>query len=112
MADTEGGKPAADPSQVRDDEARHRFELDVDGVTAYSVYKREPGIITFIHTVVPDALGGRGVGSALAKGALALVRARGEKVIPQCPFIHAYMKKHPETQDLLANLPSPRLRQT
>ena len=103
METTNTAKPPADPSQVHDDEARHRFELEVDGVTAYSVYKRETGIITFVHTVVPDALGGRGVGSALAKGALALVRAKGEKVIPQCPFIHAYMKKHPETQDLLAD---------
>ncbi len=103
MADIDGANPAVDPSQVRDDEARHRFELDVDGMTAYSVYSREPGIITFIHTVVPDVLGGRGVGSALAKGALALVRAKGWKVVPQCPFIHAYMKNHPETQDLLAD---------
>ncbi len=101
MTDACGDTPAFDPSQVRDDEARHRFELDVDGVTAYSVYTREPGVITFIHTVVPDALRGRGAGSALAHGALALVRAKGWKVIPQCPFIHAYMKKHPETQDLL-----------
>jgi predicted GNAT family acetyltransferase len=95
--------PKPDPGKVHDNPVRHRFELDIDGVTAFAEYKREPGKITFIHTVVPEQLGGRGVGTALVVGALAQVRASGEKVIPQCPFFHAYMKKHPETQDLLAD---------
>lgn len=88
-------------SNVRDNTALHRFEIEVDGVVAFSVYRRTPGVITFIHTEVPDALAGKGVGSKLAKGALELVRARGEKVIAECPFIAAYIQKHPEVQDLL-----------
>ena len=87
---------------VRDNPSRHRFELEVDGVTAFSVYRHTPGVVTFVHTEVPDALAGRGVGSKLAQGALELVRARGEKVIAECPFIASYIKKHPEFQDLLA----------
>lgn len=88
-------------SDVRDNTALHRFEIEVDGVVAFSVYRRAHGVITFIHTEVPDALAGKGVGSKLAKGALELVRARGEKVIAECPFIAAYIQKHPEVQDLL-----------
>jgi len=87
---------------VRDNPARHRFELEVDGHLAVAVYSLAPGVITFIHTEVPQALGGRGVGSRLAKGALAQVRARGLKVVPRCPFIRGYIEKHPEWQDLLA----------
>ncbi|MDZ4866827.1 MAG: GNAT family N-acetyltransferase [Alphaproteobacteria bacterium] len=89
-------------STVRDNPALHRFELDVDGVIAFSEYSRKPGVVTFIHTLVPDELGGKGVGSKLARGALDLVRARGEKVIAKCPFIAAFIKKHAEYQDLLA----------
>lgn len=91
-------------SEVHDNPAKHRYELDVDGVTAFSVYKREPGVITFIHTEVPDALAGKGVGSKLARGALDDVRAKGEKVIAQCPFIAAFIGKHAAYQDLLLKL--------
>jgi predicted GNAT family acetyltransferase len=88
-------------SDVRDNQEHHRFELEVEGVTAFSEYSRKSGVVTFIHTEVPDALSGKGVGSRLAKGALDLVRSRGEKVIAKCPFIAAYIQKHAEYQDLL-----------
>lgn len=86
---------------VMDNRAARRFELTVEGITAYAEYVRKPGVITFTHTVVPEALGGKGVGSRLAKGALDAVRAEGLKVVPQCPFIAAYIKKHPEYQPLV-----------
>ena len=89
------------PNDVKDNPAKSRFELEVEGHTAVAVYKLEPGVITFVHTLVPDALAGKGVGSALARGALDLVRARGLKVVAQCPFIAGYIGKHPEYQDLL-----------
>ena len=88
-------------SEVKDNPAKSRFELEVEGHMAVAVYKLEPGVITFVHTLVPDALAGKGVGSALARGALDLVRARGLKVVAQCPFIAGYIGKHPEYQDLL-----------
>ncbi len=89
-------------STVHDNPALNRFELEVDGVIAFSEYRHKPGVVTFIHTLVPDELGGKGVGSKLARGALDMVRARGEKVIAKCPFIAAFIKKHAEYQDLLA----------
>jgi predicted GNAT family acetyltransferase len=87
---------------VVDRPEKHRFELEVDGATAFATYRIEDATITFIHTVVPGALEGQGVGSALVKGALAQVRERGLKVVPQCPFVAHYMDKHAEVQDLLA----------
>jgi predicted GNAT family acetyltransferase len=89
-------------NDVVDNRARNRYELTVDGATAFVAYAREPGVITFIHTVVPEALAGRGVGSMLATHVLDDARANGEKVIPQCPFIAAYIRRHQQYQDLVA----------
>ena len=88
---------------VRNNPAEHRYELTVDGHLAATYYKIADGVITFIHTEVPDALAGRGVGSKLVKGALDQVRSAGLKVVPQCPFVKAYIEKHAEYADLLAN---------
>jgi uncharacterized protein len=86
---------------VRDNAAQHRFELEADGHAAYLYYRLEPGVITLVHTEVPPALGGRGVGSRLVRGALEAIRLRGLKVAATCPFVAAYMGKHPEFNDLL-----------
>jgi hypothetical protein len=51
--------------------------------------------------VVPAELAGKGVGSQLARGALDAVRAKGLKVVAQCPFIAGYIAKHSEYQDIL-----------
>jgi uncharacterized protein len=58
-------------------------------------------VITFTHTEVPPALEGHGIGSALVRGALDAARAQGLKVVAKCPFVSAYIAKHPEFADLL-----------
>jgi uncharacterized protein len=88
-------------TDVVNNHAQHRYELNVDGHLAASYYKLSDGVITFVHTDVPPELGGKGVGSKLVKGALDQVRADGLKVIPQCPFVKAYIDKHPEYADLV-----------
>ena len=87
---------------VRDNTERHRFEIDADGHVAFSNYRIADGVITFMHTEVPKELEGRGIGSALVRGELEAARSRGLKVIARCPFVAAYIKKHPEFADLLA----------
>jgi predicted GNAT family acetyltransferase len=89
------------PDTVRDNQALHRFELDVDGHTAVAYYQLNGGVITFTHTEVPPALGGQGIGSRLVRGALDAVRAKGRKVVAKCPFVSAYLGKHPEYNDLV-----------
>jgi predicted GNAT family acetyltransferase len=89
-------------SEIVDNVAAGRFELDVDGHLAAAYYLRSPGLITFTHTEVPKALAGRGIGSRLAGGALDHVREQGLQVIAQCEFIAGYIGKHPEYAGLLA----------
>ena len=84
-----------------DNEARHRFELDVDGKTAFVTYRKSPGAITLVHTEVPPDLGGQGIASKLARATLDAVRAQGQKLTVKCDFIQSFMTKHPEYNDLL-----------
>jgi uncharacterized protein len=86
---------------IRNNTHLDRFELDADGHTAVTYYKKAPGVITFTHTEVPPELSGRGIGSRLARGALESVRAQGLKVVAKCPFIGSFIAKHPEFNDLL-----------
>ena len=89
-------------TDVRNNHALGRYELDVEGHVAVAYYKRADGVITFTHTEVPNELAGRGIGSRLAQGALELARAEGFRVIAKCPFIAGYLAKHPEFADLMA----------
>ena len=86
---------------IRNNAAQHRFELDADGHTAVAYYTLSPGVITFTHTEVPPALGGRGIGSKLVRGALEAARAQSLKVVAKCPFVSAYIGKHAEFADLV-----------
>lgn len=82
---------------VVDSPEQHRFELRVDGELAGAAYYRlHPGEIVFTHTEVDKAYEGKGLGSKLAAGALGAVQERDLRVVPQCPFIAAYLKRHPE----------------
>jgi predicted GNAT family acetyltransferase len=88
-------------TDVVNNTAKHRYELAVDGHIAATYYSIADDVITFVHTEVPPELGGKGIASQLIKGALDQVRAEGLKVIPQCPFVKAYIEKHPDYADLL-----------
>lgn len=83
-------------SAVRDNKKLRRYELDADGHVAFSEYKRDGNTIEFRHTEVPKELEGRGIGSALVAGALALAKAEGLTITARCPFVASYIKKHPE----------------
>ena len=92
---------ASEPTVV-DDTRANRFEVRVDGAVAgYAEYRRRGGAVAFTHTVVDEAFEGRGVGSALARGALDAVRAEGLALLPFCPFIRSWIHRHPEYTDLV-----------
>ena len=81
---------------VTDNKAENRFELATDAGPAVAMYVLDGDTITFTHTIVPPEAEGRGVGSRLIAGALADAKARGLKVVPQCPFVRAYLDKRPD----------------
>ncbi|SNR82657.1 hypothetical protein SAMN04488107_0081 [Geodermatophilus saharensis] len=88
--------------RVVDHPEASRFEVLVDGeVAGYAEYRRTPSSVSFTHTVVEPAFEGRGLGSVLARGALDAARAWGAQVLPFCPFIRAYVERHPEYLDLV-----------
>ena len=80
---------------VRDNRDQHQFELEQDGQVAILAYDRDDEQVALIHTEVPPALRGKGVGEALVRGALEQIRADGLRVVAVCPFVRAYMKRHP-----------------
>jgi predicted GNAT family acetyltransferase len=87
---------------VRDNKALSRFELDVEGGTAFANYRLAPGTVIITHTETPRSLRGRGIASELVQGALELIRADGSKVVAGCGFVVDYLHKHPEFADLAA----------
>ena len=86
---------------VRDTTQDHRFELDVGDVTAFVSYSITGSVVTLIHTEVPESLSGKGVGSMLVRETLELLRARGAQIVAECPFVAAYIQRHPEYRDLI-----------
>jgi predicted GNAT family acetyltransferase len=87
--------------RLTDNKAEAEFELIVSGQRAVAAYQLEGDTIVFTHTIVPRAIAGRGVASKLIRAALDSARDRGLKVISQCPFVTAYIEKHPEYRALL-----------
>ena len=88
---------------VRRNEPLHRFEAELDGTIVGTIqYRVRPGTVILVHTETDAAYGGRGIGSRLAQTALEEIRARGEKAVVLCPFIKAWLQKHPgEYADIL-----------
>jgi uncharacterized protein len=93
-------------TDIRNNESASQYETTIDGATAYVAYDREgEDRIVFTHTVVPDALSGRGLASALVTHALDDARAQNLKVVPQCSYVAAFIQRHPEYQDLTTTTP-------
>ena len=90
-------------SEVRDNPALGRFEVASGGAVAFVEYDRAGGgRIALLHTEVPEALSGQGVGSKLVRGVLDAVRTERLRVVPRCEFVAAYVERHPEYRDMVA----------
>jgi hypothetical protein len=88
---------------VRHNEAAHRFEADVTGGLARADYRLHGKTLDLVHTEVPESSENRGVAARVVQTALDYARAHALKVQAICPYVRAYMRKHPEMQDLLAD---------
>ena len=87
---------------VRDNPEELRYEALREGELVGIVrYRIEPGVVVLVHTEVDEAVEGTGVGSQLVRAALDDLRARGLRLVPVCPFVAAYLQRHPEDADLL-----------
>jgi uncharacterized protein len=88
---------------VQDNAERSRYEVFVDGdLAGYSMYVDRADARVLLHTVIDPDYEGHGVGSALARGALDDIRAKGKAVVPRCPFVAEYISRHNEYADLVA----------
>ena len=89
------------PVQVTNNPAAGQFEIAEDGQIATLAYSERDGKLYLIHTEVPKALGGRGLASALARTALEYAKQNQLTVVPYCPFVRAYLQRHPEYASLV-----------
>jgi predicted GNAT family acetyltransferase len=87
----------AEPGDVIDNVDAHRFELQVDGETAFLQYERTNESLALIHTEVPERLRGQRLGERLVVAALESGRAAGLRIIAICPYVRQYLRKHPLT---------------
>lgn len=88
--------------EVRNEEAKRRFVADVEGHEATIEYVKAGDAYNLLHTFVPEELRGRHVGEDLVRGTLEQIKARGATFIPTCPFVQAFLKRHPEYKEMVA----------
>jgi uncharacterized protein len=86
----------SEPTAVVDNEAEHRLELEIDGHLAELGYHRSGTRFVIVHTGVPDALEGRGIGGRLVTAAVDLAVEHGWTVVPLCPFARSWLERHPD----------------
>ena len=89
-------KPEFENIPLQNNEEQKRFELDVNEYTAFINYGGLGNQIALVHTEVPKELAGLGVGSALVEKTLQYIENQQKTLLPFCPFVFAYIKKHPE----------------
>ncbi|MEV0749206.1 MULTISPECIES: GNAT family N-acetyltransferase [unclassified Streptomyces] len=93
-------QPAAAPT-VRRVNAKHRYEILVDGRTAgLTAYRDRDEQRVFYHTEIDDAFAGQGLAAILVQQALTDVRASGKRIVPVCPYVAKFLKKHDEFADI------------
>jgi uncharacterized protein len=88
---------------IQHDPGRHRFFVEVSGGTAELRYRPiDERTVVLVHTEVPEAAGGHGIGGNLASAAFVWARQNGVKVVITCPFVRKWLERHPDEQDLLS----------
>lgn len=91
------------PIVVRHNPADSRYEAEVEGHRAVTEYRVEGDRVIFTHTFVPPELRGRGIAEALVRTALEETRRRSLRVVAECSYVAAFIRRHPEFQSLIAD---------
>ncbi|HXB93245.1 MAG TPA: GNAT family N-acetyltransferase [Puia sp.] len=86
---------------ISNNEQQQQLQVILEGERAWLEYRLHEGVMVLMHTEVPAKLGGRGIGTALAQYAFAFARAHQYPVKVYCPFVQAYLKRHPEQLDIV-----------
>lgn len=89
--------------EVRHNAPARRYEIEIDGHLAVADYEMRDGQQVFTHTLVPEALRGRGLAEALVRRALTEAQAAGRKVVPACAYVAKFIERNREFQALLAS---------
>ncbi len=85
--------------EIQNDETHRKFHAEVDGQEAVIEYVKIGDAYDLLHTFVPEELRGRHVGEDLVRGTLDQIRQEGAKFLPTCPFVQAFLKRHPEYRE-------------
>ncbi|QDK79137.1 N-acetyltransferase [Spirosoma sp. KCTC 42546] len=84
-------------STIHNNTHRHRFELETEGKISFVEYQRvNDETLALVHTEVDPSLEGHGIGSTLVEGVLEYVEQHNLTIVPLCPFVSAYLKRHPD----------------
>ncbi len=78
-----------------------RFELKIGDYTTFIDYKEHDKKIWLIHTEAPEELKGKGAATAVIEKTLAYIEENGYKLIPICPVVVAYLKRHTDWNRIL-----------
>ena len=87
---------------VSENKEKKRFEVTLDGKAAVIEYIRAEDKMYLTHTEVPNEFEGKGIASKMVKQVLQKIKDEGLKLVPLCPFIASYIKRHPEWKEILA----------
>ena len=91
---------------ITDNASKRRFEVSTQGHGATLDYTRHDDYTVLVYMAVDKELEGQGIGGRLTKFALDDARSKGLKVVPSCPFVASYIKRHPEYEDLVIEQPA------
>lgn len=81
--------------------SEQRFEWTEEGLLSELDYELQNGVMTIMHTGVPEALGGRGIAADMTRAALDTARSENWQVRAVCSYAAAYIQRHQEYQDLV-----------